>query len=108
MERIGELLEQQRRSSFVGREAEIELVRSVLEGEDPRLTLLYVHWPSVGATREPGPGSVSTESRRDVWCRLVPTHPLRGGTSRLMPGNPVHLVCTWLLPATGSVGRNGL
>lgn len=45
MELFGELLEQQRRSSFVGREAEIELVRSVLEGEGPRLMLLYLHGP---------------------------------------------------------------
>jgi hypothetical protein len=49
----------------------------------------------------------STALRRDVWGRLVPTHPLRGGASRLVTGNPVHLVCTWRPPATGGVGRYG-
>ena len=47
-----------------------------------------------------------TESRRVVWCRLVPLHPLRHGASRLMKGNPVHLVCTWRLFTTGPFERH--
>ena len=50
-----------------------------------------------------------TESRRVVWCRLVPLHPLRPlrhGASRLKKGNSAHLVCTWRLFTTGPFERH--
>jgi hypothetical protein len=43
---LGGMLERRRRSSFVGREAELELVQSVLDDEGPRLGLLFVHGPA--------------------------------------------------------------
>ena len=43
---LGGVLERRRRASFVGREAELELVQSVLDGAGPRLALLSVHGPA--------------------------------------------------------------
>lgn len=45
METLGQLVERRRRRAFVGREGEIELARSVLDGDGPQPTLLYVHGP---------------------------------------------------------------
>jgi hypothetical protein len=45
METLGELLARQRRRSFVGRDAELELARSVLDGDGPPVVVLYVHGP---------------------------------------------------------------
>jgi hypothetical protein len=48
---LGEVLTEHRRRRFVGRSAELELVRAALEAADPQFSVLHVHGPGgVGKT----------------------------------------------------------
>ncbi|HEX2128439.1 MAG TPA: ATP-binding protein, partial [Solirubrobacterales bacterium] len=48
---VGERLREERRSRFVGREAELELVRQALDEPDRSFTVLFIHGPGgVGKT----------------------------------------------------------
>lgn len=53
---LGEVLATRRRNRFVGRAAEVELVRATLESDDPPFSVLHVH----------GPGGIGKSSLLDV------------------------------------------
>ena len=58
---LGELLAARRRRLFVGRAAELELVRSALDSSGPSFSVLFVH----------GPGGIGKSSLLDAFARLA-------------------------------------
>jgi predicted ATPase len=62
-QRLGERLAKRRRRLFVGRSAELELVRTALDSAEPPFSVLYVY----------GPGGIGKSSLLDRFAELAGT-----------------------------------